>query len=140
MVAMEIVDKAMNTPLDPAILKRAMIEFSKMETEDREDFTGRAITMICFLDQEEGIETGERDWMALAVEWRLRALTRLQSSPEFRAYSTGQDEGGADWIRTDMIELVATEPLIKIDDYSVTFDAETFFQKLLATDTPEGNA
>ena len=137
---MEVVDKAMNTPLDPAMLKRALIEFSNMETEDRKDFTARAVTMIRILDQEENIETGERAWMAMAVEWRLEALARLQSTPQFRRYSTGQDEEGADWIRADMIELAATEPLIRIDDYSVTFDAETFFQKLLASDAPEGSA
>ena len=125
---MEIVEKAMSTPLDPSILKRALIEFSNMEPEDRNDFAARTVTMIRILDQEEGKKTGDRAWMAMAVEWRLEALSSLQSTPEFRGYSAGQSDDGADWIREDMIELAAVAPLVRIDDHTVTFDAQTFFK------------
>jgi len=67
-------------------------------------------------------------------------LVDLNSAPEFRGYSSGRDKDGADWIRADMIELAATQPLIRIDDSTVAFGTDNFFQKILAGESVEGNA
>jgi hypothetical protein len=65
-----------------------------------------------------------------AIDWRLQALARLSTRPQFRNWSLAGPDGNA-IIAWTVLKAAATEPLIEIDGQP-GFDADRFFERLVA--------
>ena len=51
-----------------------------------------------------------------------------------------RDRKGCDYINGALLEVAATEPIVRLDEYNITFDAESFFKRVLAISDLEGEA
>lgn len=139
---MTLMKRLNEAPLTPELMKRLMTTLENMPSDQRADFTGRGLGLIRFLEEVfPGQETAERASVLTAFEFRMQALVRLRSRPEYRAWSLQQAErvGEPDLIHEVLIEAAAQEPLIQRRQRPA-FDPVSFFKRVLALSDAEGRA
>lgn len=131
----DIVDAIRRTKVTADILEKVVAALAAMESADRRDFTGRAVTTIRVLD-EEGL-LRQQPHLAAAIEFRLEALARLSHRPELKAWSLPGDIEGMIHVQRVVWKVVAAEPL-REEGNRPAFDADSFFRRLTALSEAAG--
>lgn len=134
------VDRAMTIKLHPDLLRKALREHERMPPEDRADLTAQMISIIKILDGVKRVKKRDRPALGHAVHLRLVALARLNDRPEMRAYSLEGKEKGCSFIHDDVVVAASKAPLVQVDEYTIAFDEDAFFQILLRDGRHDGRA
>src|SRR5215469_3393391 len=94
-----------------------------MPAEDRGVFEARAVRLFKLLDRK-GLGD-KRATLAMAIDFRLQALARLQMDSALRGWSMRGDEPGKEYIHADMLKAAAEERIIENEAKQADFDAES---------------
>jgi hypothetical protein len=129
-----IVQRICRAKVSAADMERAFEAVHTLPPEARTDIATRVVCLLELFG-----EPGRREVSArvAAIDWRCQALARLSDRPEFKNWSLPDLDGGAR-IAPTVLEAAATEPLIAIDG-EPAFDADRFFQRLLAAAEEDGH-
>lgn len=109
-----------------------------MPTEDRSVFEARAIRLFELLE-DKGLGRNRRA-LAIAIEFRLEALTKLHNDIALRAWTLPSGEPGMDYISADLLAAAAEEPLIEDAQGRAAFDVESFRRRVLSKSDLKGSA
>jgi hypothetical protein len=123
----------------PELLREVIEMHAGMAPEDRPVFEARAFRMFELL-KEKGIRPNRVSDVAIAIEFRMKALARLQRDAALREWSLPSRELGAMAISIDIITAAAEEELIESDKGEAVFDPESFRRRMLARLEPDGHA
>jgi hypothetical protein len=115
-------------------MERAFEAVHALPPEDRHDIAARVVCLLELFGEPARHEVSAR---VAAIDWRCQALSRLADRQEFKNWSLPAPDGGAK-IPTTVLEAAASEPLIAIDG-EPGFDADKFFQRVLAVTEEEGH-
>jgi len=109
-----------------------------MPAEDRGVFEARAIRLFKLLERK-GLGDN-RATLAMAIDFRLQALARLQKDSVLRGWSIPGAEPGLEYIHADVLKAAAQEPIIEDEAKQAAFDAESFRHRVLANAEARGRA
>jgi hypothetical protein len=114
--------------LDPELLMGALEAIADMDPADRKSFEGRTITIIRFV-HERDIPDDERSDAAMAINFRLMALAKLDlpAFPVWRVVAERTDD--PDLLHEDVLRCAADEPLVR-DPEDLSFDRGRFTKRL----------
>jgi hypothetical protein len=124
----DIVQRILEAKVSAADLDRALGAVNEMEEpEDDDIWSPKALAsrIACLIELFGEPGRHEVSARVAAIDWRLQAIARLATRPEFNDWSIA---GIISWL---VLEAAATEPLIEIDGQP-GFDADRFFQRLSA--------
>jgi hypothetical protein len=128
-------------PVEPAQLSTALRLFEQMNPDDRADLGARALELIKHFhkpgNEPKNLEIGD---LVSAIQFRLQAFATLHDRPEMSAWARPSTEEGCDYINGALLEAAATEPIVRLDEYNITFDPNSFFKRVLAVSDLEGEA
>jgi len=114
--------------LDPELLMCALEAIADMDPEDRKSFEGRTITIIRLV-HERDIPDEERSDAAMAINFRLMALAKLDvpAFPIWRIAAEGKED--PDLLHEDVVQCAAEEPLVR-DGEDLSFERGRFTERL----------
>lgn len=126
------------TPVSAELLADVLAVHAAMPAEDRPVFEVRAVRLFELLDRKKlGKDKGA---LAVAINFRLTALARLQADDALRGWSMPGREPGLTYIDADLIKAAAEELVIEDAVGQATFDAESFRRRVLANAETRGRA
>jgi hypothetical protein len=128
-----------STTVTAEMLAEVLEMHAAMPAGDRGVYEARMFKMFDLLDQK-GLRK-ERRQLAMAVDFRLTALARLQSDNALRGgWSLPGSEAGMDYIHHDLLKAAAEEPVIENTRREAAFDLESFQRRVLALTEARGQA
>lgn len=134
------VGEAMRIKVHPDLMRKAMRAHAEMAPEDRRDLTMQMLSTIKIVEKLRRVKSRDRSALSHALHLRMMALARLNDRPEMRAYSLEGKEKGCLLIHDDVVVAASKAPLVQVDDYTVAFDEDAFFQILLRDGRHDGSA
>jgi hypothetical protein len=123
----------------PELLREVIEMHAEMAQEDRPVFEERVFRIIELL-KEKGIRPSRVADIAIAIDFRLTALARLQRDSALREWSRPSGDLGAIAISINVIAAAAEEKLIENDEGQAVFNPESFRRRVLAKTEPDGHA
>ena len=126
------------TTVSAELLGEVLNMHAAMPAEDRAVFEARAVRLFELLDRK-GFGK-DRGALAVAIDFRLTALARLQKDEALRGWSMPGGEPGMDYIHADLVKAAAEEPVIEDAAGQAAFDAESFRRRVLANAKTRGRA
>jgi hypothetical protein len=126
------------TRVSAELLGEVMEMHAGLSPEDRTVFEVRAIRMFELLDSK-GLGKDRAD-LAMAIDFRLSALARMQKDKVLRGWTMPGAEAGMDYIHADLLKAAAEEPLIEDSKGQAVFDVQKFRNRVLANAQMRGNA
>jgi len=132
-------DGVNRTKVSPELLCEVVQMHAAMAPEDRPVYEARAFGIFELL-KNKGVHAGKIAALAIAIDFRLRALARLQRDAALRGWSMPRQEPGAISISVDALKVAADEPLIENAEKQAVFNPESFCRRLLAVTEPHGRA
>ena len=129
-------DRANRTRVTADLLGEVLEMHAAMSPEDRPVFEARAVRLFQLLEKKGVKDTGE---LAIAIDFRLMALARLQKDDALRGWTMPGTEKGMDYIHADLVKAAAEEPLIDHKGKAV-FDVQSFRNRVLANAQMRGSA
>lgn len=136
----DFVREAMTIKVHPDLMRKAMRAHAEMAPEDRRDLTMQMLSTIKIVEALKRVKKRDRSALSHALHLRMMALARLNARPEMRAYSIEGKEEGCLLIHDDVVVAAAHAPLVKVDDHTIAFDEDAFFQILLRDGRHDGRA
>lgn len=127
------------TKVSAELLGEVLKMHADMPAKDRPVFEVRAIRLFEFLDNK-GLGGKDRKMLAVAIDFRVTALARLQKDAGLRAWSMPGQEPGVVSISFDMLRAAADEPLVEDAAGQAAFDLDSFKRRLLAITDADGRA
>ena len=118
--------------MSAADLERALAAIDELPPEDRTDIAARVVCLIEAFGAPGRHEVSAR---VAAIDWRLQALARLASRPEFGNWPMADRSGK---IAAAVLQAAAIKPLIERDG-EPAFDPGSFLDRLLAMTEEEGH-
>jgi hypothetical protein len=132
-------DGVNRTKVSAELLGEVVQMHTAMSPEDRPVFEARTVRIFELL-KSNGVRGRRIATLAIAIDFRLTALARLQNDSPLRGWSMPSQEPGAISIAVDVLKAAAEEPLIENAEKQAAFDAERFRRRLLAITEPDGRA
>jgi hypothetical protein len=136
---MNFLKRANRTKVSPELLGEILQMHSEMTPEDRKVFEVRTIRIFELL-KSKGLHADKIATLAMAIDFRLTALARLQLDAGLRGWSLPGLEPGAISIPFDVLKAAAEEPLIENDEKQAAFDVEGFRRRVLRNAEAAGQA
>lgn len=138
----DFVREAMTKTVHPNLLRQALRDHEKMPAEDRGDLGAQTISIIKLVEKRSRrkLTRWERTTLVHAIHLRLVAMAHLNDRPEMRAYALEGKEKGCSFIHDDVVVAASKAPLVKVDDHTIAFDEDAFFQILLRDGRHDGSA
>lgn len=134
----KFMEKINRTAVAPELLGEVLEMHAAMPAADRGVFEARAIQLFQLLDQKAPGQ--DRAALAIAIDFRLTALARLQRDEPLRGWTLPGNELGMQVIHADLVKAAANEPLIENLAGEAAFDADSFRRRVLANAEARGNA
>ncbi len=135
------VQRLNDNPIDAGLMMKMLEHVNSMPAGQRSDFSGRAIGVVRFIEEEAslGPEKARVD-LLIGFNFRMEALARLSHRPEYAAWSLRVGAAdGMDVISKVLVEAAARAPLIEIGE-RLEFDPDAFFALALSIAEAEGKA
>ena len=132
-------DKVNRTMVAPELLGEAMQMRAETPVEDRRVFEARSLALYQML-AEKGFKGRRHADLAMAIEFRLQALSRLVDAGMTRGWTLPGDPNGRTYLHADVLWAAAREPLIESADKQASFDADGFSRRLLELTEAKGQA
>ena len=132
-------DKVNRTMVAPELLGEAMQMHAETQTDDRRVFKARSIALFQMLANR-GFTGRRHADLAVAIEFRLQALSRLVEAGIARGWTLAGDADGRTYLHADVLWAAAREPLIESADKQASFDADGFSRRLLELTEAKGQA
>lgn len=135
---MDFLKKVNRTPVTSDLLADALELHASMVPEDRDVYEARMFKLFQYLD-DKGLQK-KRGELAMAIDFRLTALARLQSDQALRGWTLPGTEAGMDYIHADLLKAAADEPVIEDEQKQAAFDVESFRRRVLGIAETRGQA
>ena len=122
--------KGVNRTVVSADLLGEVLEmYAAMSAKDRPIFEARAAALLDLLDRK-GLDN---DWgdVAVAIDFRLTALARLQKVKTLRGWMMPGNKPGMDYFHAALVKAAAMEPLVEDATGRPVFDAESFRRRVV---------
>jgi len=132
-------DKVNRTMVAPELLGEAMQMHAEMPVENRSVFEARSIALFQLLT-EKGFKGRRHADLAMAIKFRLQALSRLIESGITRGWTLPGDADGRTYLHADVLWAAAREPLIESADKQASYDPDGFSRRLLELTEAKGQA
>ena len=132
-------DKVNRTMVAPELLGEAMQMHAEMPVEDRRVFEGRSVALFQMLT-DKGFKGRRHVDLAIAIEFRLQALSRLVDAGATRGWTLPGDADGRTYLHADLVWAAAREPLVESADKQASFDSDGFSRRLLELTEAKGQA
>lgn len=132
-------DRVNATEVSAELLGEVMQMTAELPPETRQSYEARMVHLFEFLKEEKGLKGNRHSDVALAVEFRLTAMSRLlgeQAAPGWTL--PGQD--GAEYVPIHMLRAAAEQPLIETPDQQAGFNADAFRVRVLELSEAKGNS
>ena len=126
---MSYADRVNRTQVDAKLLEAVLARLAEQPAEARPFFEARTFGIFALLS-ERGWRGKRLGTLAIAIEFRLAALSRLLNAEGGRGFTSHGDATGAALLHADLVRCAAEEPLIDQDDQP-TFAIESFERRLL---------
>lgn len=124
----------------PADVLALMLErHADMEADRRGVFESRAFELFELL-KERGYSGKRHSDLALAITFRLEALARIVAGDEARGWTLPGTERGQTFVHADLLRAAVEEPLIEGTEHRVTFNPDSFRERVLRHAKAEGRA
>ena len=132
-------DKVNRTMVAPELLGEAMQMHAEMPVQDRRVFEGRSVALFQML-ADKGFKGRRHADLALAIEFRLQALSRLIDDGIARGWTLPSGADGRTYLHADVLWAAAREPLIESADKQASYDPDGFSRRLLELTEAKGRA
>lgn len=132
-------EKVNRTKVAPELLGEAMQMHAEMSPEDRGVFEARAIALFQMLT-DKGFKGRRHSDLALAIDFRLQALSRLIEADVTRGWTLPGGADGRSYLHADLIEAAAREPVIESADKQASFNPDSFGRRLMELTQTKGQA
>jgi hypothetical protein len=134
----DVLNRVNQTKLAAELLGDAAEMHAGLPADDRGSFEGRAISLFKMLDRR-GLGRKRAD-LAIAIDFRLTALSRLLQDRQVRGWTLPAGHDGADFVHPDLIRAAAEEPVIEDANGQPAFDPESFRNRVLRLTGTQGKA
>ena len=132
-------EKVNRTLVAPELLGEAMQMHAEMPVEDRRVFEGRSVALFQMLT-DKGFKGRRHADLAMAIEFRLQALSRLIEAGITRGWTLPGGADGRTYLHADVLWAAAREPLIESADKQPSFDPDGFSRRLMELTQAKGQA
>jgi hypothetical protein len=134
-----VLDTVNRTKVTAELLSEVMQMHAAMAPEDRPVYEARVVRIFELL-KSKGVRANRIASVAMAIDFRLTALARLERDATLRGWSLPRPESGAVSVSINVVEAVATEPLLEDAEGQAVFDPESFRRRVLTNAQPDGQA
>ncbi|SCW90754.1 hypothetical protein SAMN02927900_06489 [Rhizobium mongolense subsp. loessense] len=135
---MDFLNQVNKTNVTPELSGEALRLHSGMPPERRNSYEARMFELFRFLD-DKGLKRQKRE-LAMAIDFRLTALARLNGDKALSGWTLPGSEPGQDFIHENLLKAAALEPVVEDEYRQAAFNAESFQRRVLAFSKAEGNA
>lgn len=134
----QLLEQANSTPISAELLGEVLEMLGAMPSRERWASESRAARLLQLLERK-GLGR-DADAIAVAIDFRITALVRLQREDALRGWSMPGGEPGLNVIHAELVKAAATEPLVEDAAGDARFEAESFRLRILAGVEPHGQA
>ena len=132
-------EKANRTKVTAELLGEVMQMHAEMRPEERGVFEARAIAVFQLLT-DKGFKGRRHSDLAMAIDFRLQALSRLIEADRTRGWTLPGGADGRSYLHADLLKAAAREPIIENADKQASFNPDSFSRRLMELTQAKGQA